>query len=128
MPECVKYPNAEELLTKFEGFNVLRNDVLKALEEARNEKVIGKSFSAEVTLYPTPATTKLINTLNFNLAQVFIVSKFNVSTNPVEGNEYESGTIKVKAAEGVVCSRCWQVVDSINEDELCPRCAEVIKK
>ena len=127
MPECVKYPNADELLVKFEGFNALRNDVLKALEEARNEKVIGKSFSAQVTLYPTPATSKLIKTLNFNLGQVFIVSKFNISNTPIEGVQYESGTIKVEAAEGVVCSRCWQVVDSINENELCPRCAEVIK-
>lgn len=31
----------------------LRDDVLKALEVARNEKVIGKSLNASITLYPT---------------------------------------------------------------------------
>ena len=46
----------------------------------------------------------------------------------IDGVQYDSGTIKVEAAKGVVCSRCWQVVDSIDENELCPRCAEVIKK
>ena len=30
----------------------LRDDVLKALEEARNEKIIGKSLDASITLYP----------------------------------------------------------------------------
>ena len=128
MPVYVKYNNSEELLAKFEKFNVLRNDVLKALEEARNEKVIGKSFSAELTLYPTQETKELIDALKFNLGQVFIVSKFVLATKPIEGTTFDSGIISVKAAEGAICSRCWQVVDSINEDELCPRCAEVIKK
>ena len=128
MPDCVKYPNADELTAKFAEFNLLRADILKALEEARNAKVIGKSFAAEVTLYPAPHVAKLIKTLNFNLGQVFIVSKFNLSTTEIDGVQYDSGTIKVEAAKGVVCSRCWQVVDEINEDELCPRCAEVLKK
>ena len=128
MPDCVKYPNADELTTKFAEFNLLRADILKALEEARNAKVIGKSFAAEVTLYPAPHVAKLIKTLNFNLGQVFIVSKFNLSTTEIDGVKYDSGIIKVEAAKGVVCSRCWQVVDEINEDELCPRCAEVLKK
>ena len=128
MPECVKYPNADELMAKFGEFNLLRVDVLKALEEARNAKVIGKSFAAEVTLYPAPHVAKLIKTLNFNLGQVFIVSKFNLSTTDIDGVKCDSGTIKVEAAKGVVCSRCWQVVDEINEDELCPRCQEVLKK
>ena len=38
----------------------LRNDVLKALEEARNEKVIGKSLTAKVTLYVNEETKALI--------------------------------------------------------------------
>ena len=128
MPEYVELPNSKELLEKFEKFNVLRSDVLKALEEARNEKIIGKSFSADVTLCPTLETKTLIDSLEFNLGQVFIVSKFNVVDNPIDGKTFDSGVISVKAAEGVICSRCWQVVDSINEDELCPRCAEVLKK
>ena len=118
----------DEITKKFEKFNVLRSDVLKALEEARNEKIIGKSFSADVTLCPTLETKTLIDSLEFNLGQVFIVSKFNVVDNPIDGKTFDSGVISVKAAEGVICSRCWQVVDSINEDELCPRCAEVLKK
>lgn len=40
MPEYVEIPNAKELELKWENFLKLRDDVLKALEEARNEKLL----------------------------------------------------------------------------------------
>ncbi|HCX51217.1 MAG TPA: isoleucine--tRNA ligase, partial [Bacillus sp. (in: Bacteria)] len=53
MPEAVQLDGAEALKTKWDAFMTLRDDVLKALEVARNEKVIGKSLNASITLYPT---------------------------------------------------------------------------
>ncbi len=48
------YPEREEtdaeLVGKWQKFMTVRDDVYKALEEARNEKVIGKSLDAKVTL------------------------------------------------------------------------------
>ena len=41
--------------------------------------------------------------------------------------EVDSGKIKVEAAVGETCSRCWQIVPSLNPDELCPRCAKILK-
>ncbi len=126
MPESVQYANANELMAKFGQFMALRDDILKALEAARNEKIIGKSFSAHVTIYPNARVLKVINAMNFNLAQVFIVSKFTVATSPVNGTTYESGEILVEPAQGSICSRCWQVVDHIDDDELCPRCHDIV--
>jgi isoleucyl-tRNA synthetase len=128
MPTTIKYANANELLEKYEAFMVVRNDVLKALEVARNEKVIGKSLVAELLIHPTPKTAKLLASVKVNLQKVFIVSKCKIVDYSVNGLKLDSGEILVKAYVGHTCSRCWQVVDAVNEDELCNRCYEVINK
>ncbi|MFP3394235.1 class I tRNA ligase family protein, partial [Brevibacillus sp. SIMBA_076] len=53
MPEATEVEGSEALRAKWDAFMTLRDDVLKALEVARNEKVIGKSLNASITLYPT---------------------------------------------------------------------------
>ena len=57
----------------------LRDDVLKALEEARNEKVIGKSLAAKITLYVDEETKGLLDSISENMKQLFIVSGFEVA-------------------------------------------------
>lgn len=128
MPKSLRYANGAVLLNKYEGFKDLRDDVLKALEEARVNKIIGKSLASKVVLKPSEATLKLLNSLKIDLAKVFIVSEFVVTNEDIEGGEYESGIIQVTARAGHVCSRCWKVFDELNEDELCNRCNEIIKK
>ena len=56
----------------------LRDDVLKALEEARNAKTIGKSLEAKVTLYVNDEYKSLFETDAIDFAQLFIVSKFEL--------------------------------------------------
>jgi hypothetical protein len=46
--------------------------------------------------------------------------------NDIEAAEYPSGKIKVEPATGETCSRCWQIVPTLNPDELCERCAKVV--
>ena len=50
-PCFVDVPNTERLETLFGHFMAVRDDVLKALEVARNAKTIGKSLEAKVTLF-----------------------------------------------------------------------------
>lgn len=119
--------NSELLLSKYEALFSVRDDVLKALEEARNEKVIGKSLHAKVEFFPTDKVAKLLTTLKVDLKQIFIVSDFIIATNDIEAKTYDSGKILVSAAKGELCSRCWQIVNMLNEDELCERCARVVK-
>ena len=122
------FKGSDELLSKYEDLMKVRDDILKALEEARSEKVIGKSLNANVIIYPTDKVAKLLTTVKVDFKQIFIVYKFTIAPNDFEGKVYSSGKIKIEPASGYTCSRCWQIVPSINPDELCPRCAEVVNK
>lgn len=128
MPKSLRYANGAVLLNKYEMFKDLRSDVLKALEEARSQKIIGKSLASKVVLKPSETTLKLFNSMKVDWAKVFIVSEFAVTSDDIDGTEYKSGIIQITARQGHVCSRCWKVVDEVNEDELCNRCSQIIKK
>jgi isoleucyl-tRNA synthetase len=117
---------AFENLDLMEDFMDLREDVLKALENARNEKVIGKSLNAHLKLYPKAKVQNLLEKLNIPLAQAFIVSKLEVLTSGFGKYKGTDISIDVLSAEGHVCDRCWQVVEEVNEDGICERCENVI--
>jgi isoleucyl-tRNA synthetase len=118
--------NAEEILSKYNQFMHVRDNVNKALEEARNKKVIGKSFDAKLTLYPNETLKGLLNKLDANLGQIFIVSKFEIKDGKGE-YVFSDMSVDVALAEGEKCERCWQIVDK-TYDGLCERCKTVIKK
>ncbi len=126
MPQAISYDNEEEVCSKFDKFLLFRDDVLKALEDARNEKIIGKSLNAHISFLPSEATKNLLSSLTINLAQVFIVAHFDIVTKLGDGIEYPSGVIKVVAATGVTCDRCWQIVDHVDENGLCDRCKKIV--
>ena len=114
------------LEAKWDKLLEVRDDVNKALEESRNEKVIGKSLEAAVEVYSNDAeVVELLNSVA-NLNQFFIVSKVAVKEN--EGVTYDLATVKVTKAEGHRCERCWNIVDEVNEEGLCPRCASILNK
>lgn len=126
IPKTTKYINEKELSIKYENFMELRDDILKALEEARNAKIIGKSMNAKVLIVPNKQVAKLMEELKLNFAQVFIVSSFEKVNELDDGVKYESGLIKVEPAIGCTCARCWQIVKTVNEDGLCERCSKII--
>lgn len=114
------------LEAKWDKLLEVRDDVNKALEESRNEKVIGKSLEAAVEVYSSDAeVVELLNSVA-NLNQFFIVSKVEVKEN--DGVAYDLATVKVTKAEGHRCERCWNIVDEVNEEGLCPRCASILNK
>ena len=108
-----------KLEAKFDKFMLIRQDILKALEEARSNKIIGKSFNAKLTLECDKETLELLNGLDSNLAQLLIVSQ-------LELKEADSFKCLVEEAKGHVCERCWTVVESVDEDGLCPRCRKIV--
>jgi isoleucyl-tRNA synthetase len=135
MPEYQKFKNAPELEEKWSAFLRLRDDVLKALEEARNQKVIGKSLNAKVTLYVSEMTGKLLDTIQESVKQLFIVSDFEVAGTyedaPENALKLETAAIVITKAEGETCERCWTVTPEVGKVKehptLCHRCAEVVK-
>ncbi|MFC4320254.1 isoleucine--tRNA ligase [Litchfieldia salsa] len=134
MPQAKQLNNAEVLEEKWDAFMELRDDVLKALEIARNEKVIGKSLSARIELYPNDKAKQLLESVTENMSQLFIVSGFKIAgdynTAPKEAKEFEQVKIVVSPAEGETCDRCWVVSTTVGEDSnhptLCTRCANVV--
>ena len=114
------------LEAKWDKLLEVRDDVNKALEESRNEKVIGKSLEAAVEIYSNDGeVVELLNSVD-NLHQLFIVSSVEVKEN--DGVAYDLATVKVTKAEGHRCERCWNIVDEVNEEGLCPRCASILNK
>ena len=137
-PEVETFANQEELLDMWKAFMDFRDDVLKALEVARNEKLIGKSMEAKVTVYPNEQVRALLTALNANLPQLLIISPdfFTVSEEgpasaPEAAQKFEDVAILVECAEGHVCDRCRQVKAKLSDHEhlehVCEHCAEVIE-
>ena len=134
MPEYdAKYDNAE-LSEKWDKVIAIRNDVLKALEEARAQKVIGQSLAADITVYADGETYDFLNSIKDELAKVFIVSRADVKNMSEACDGAVSGDIvktAVKPAAGEKCERCWIYSDTVGEcsehPTLCARCAGVIK-
>ncbi|MBQ6794632.1 MAG: isoleucine--tRNA ligase [Clostridia bacterium] len=112
-----EYANAA-LEEKWARILEVRERVLKALEEARSEKKIGKSLEASVAI-TTKADYEFLKGIEESLAEIFIVSSVNVS----EGED----NITIAAAEGEKCERCWTVSKTVgtNADHptICARCA-----
>jgi isoleucyl-tRNA synthetase len=134
MPEAKEIPGAKEVESKWDQFMLLRDDVLKALEVARNEKLIGKSLTASITLYTNDFTNQLLQSINEDLKQLFIVSNVEIGGRVVDApdaaQKFENVSIMITAAAGETCDRCWVVTPTVGADQshptLCARCADVI--
>ncbi|MDX9691305.1 MAG: isoleucine--tRNA ligase [Acholeplasmataceae bacterium] len=109
----------ELLMTSFEVFEEMREVILKKLEDAREQKLIGKSLQAEVDLVVTEEQKRAIDILDMKIHQVLIVSKVNL----VVG---KSLAVSIKLAEGDTCDRCWNIVDHVHENGLCHRCHDIL--
>ncbi|MBE7027080.1 MAG: isoleucine--tRNA ligase [Ruminococcaceae bacterium] len=128
-----KYEN-EALANKWEKVIAIRDDVLKALEQARANKVIGQSLAADIVVYANKDEYDFLDSIKDELATIFIVSRVALEGAESAGADAFAGEIiktKVSAAEGEKCERCWIYSDSIGSDSehptLCARCASVLK-
>ena len=128
-PEVLDLPHEQKANALLEKFLEVRKDVLKALENKRNEKVIGKSLEAKLTISLKDEFKDILE-LNDSLKQMFIVSKCEVTDEHDGFEEFETSYIKVEKFNGHVCARCWCVFDDedMHNDELCERCYDVINK
>src|SRR5690625_3292984 len=117
---------------KWDHFMSVRDDVLKALEEARDKKIIGKSLEAKVTIVAKDEQTKeVLETIPY-LHQMLIVSEAVVMDNEPSAKEYNHVNIKVEKHPGETCGRCWVTAETVGEDkehpDICSRCAEIVNE
>ncbi|OUN18327.1 isoleucine--tRNA ligase [Ligilactobacillus salivarius] len=136
MPEVKHFNNEEKLVDLWNRFMNLRSGVFKALEEARNEKLIGKSFEAHVDLYVSNGVQADLDALNANVRQALIVSALDVhplSEVPENALKFnDEYAVVVEHAEGEVCPRCRMIKTDIGSDAnlptLCASCAEIVRE
>lgn len=121
----------QALIEKWSKFLELRDDVLKGIENLRNEKVIGKPLEAKVTVFTENADDLALLQSFDNLHQLFIVSQAKVSDSAV-GTQYTNLNVLVERADGEKCERCWNYSTEITAEnhehpQVCPRCLSVLE-
>ncbi|MDX6577684.1 MAG: isoleucyl-tRNA synthetase, partial [Blastocatellia bacterium] len=117
----------EELATRWENLFKVREEVMRALEEARVAKLIGGSLEAAVDITSSGKTYELLASYDDNLRFAFIVSQVSLI-------KADSGdvSIKVRRADGQKCERCWNYSTRVGEFEkyptVCERCVEALEE
>lgn len=129
MPEAGA-PADEAFTSKWDRIMAVRDDVKKALEQARADKKIGSSLEASVTLYCNAELYDFLNAIPMDeLADLMIVS--HIALEQGEGGVrglVDGLGVQVDTAAGGKCLRCWKYHPAVGEDGLCPRCARVLGK
>lgn len=107
----------------------VKSAVNKQIEAARNAKLIGSNLSAKVELWANAELKAILDQLDNELRFVLITSTVMVNTFDAaqgEATEIEGLRVKVSAAEGEKCARCWHVLPDVNTHAahlgLCSRC------
>ncbi|HAM82172.1 isoleucine--tRNA ligase [Ornithinibacillus bavariensis] len=131
IPEQRVIEGFKGLEDKWNHFMAIRDDVLKALEEARNEKVIGKSLEAKITLIPKDNNTSEVLASIEHLHQFLIVSEADVVEHNENATAYKFVDVLVEKHPAEKCERCWVASDTVGQNEkhptLCSRCADVVE-
>ena len=138
MPEVVHYENRDEVLEKWNAFMDLRDNINKANEVARENKVIGKDFEAKLTVYVTDGVKALFDSLDSDLRQILVASELNVlplADKPADDEsilDFDDMAIKVERMPGGVCERCRitteELIEVDGKGDLCHRCYDIVKE
>lgn len=114
-------------LADWDKLMALRDPVLKALDQAREEKVIGGSLEAAVQLNAGDETYPLLAEYEAQLPALFIVSQVEVRK-----THAEEMSIIVTRAVGDKCERCWKYTLDVGSDSdfptVCKACATAVKE
>ncbi|WDY51902.1 isoleucine--tRNA ligase [Vibrio fluvialis] len=122
----------EELNNEFwTDIQKVRGAVNKLLENARNEKTIGGSLQAEVTLFASDELAAKINKLEDELRFVLLTSKANVKplaekSDAAQATDIDGLFVQVNKTEAEKCDRCWHYSPDVGtikgHETICGRC------
>jgi len=114
--------DASALLDRYGRLLAVREEVLKALEAARRDKLIGSGLEAAVTVRSEGDTLARLAAAQAELAGLFIVSKVALAEGPLQ--------VTVARAPGVKCERCWVYAEDVGRapahPALCGKCAAAL--
>jgi isoleucyl-tRNA synthetase len=108
----------------------IRDEVMKALDTARNEKLIGKPLEAQLVITAADPAYSLLDRYQNDLRYLFIVSAVTLTKS--DGNGTHGVQVVVEKADGEKCERCWNYSTRVGEDKeyptVCERCSAVLKE
>lgn len=119
--------DAADLLVRYAVVLEAREVVTKALEDARNSKLIGKSQEATVTIAAPAETVAVLESVGRAVLEELLI------VGGVEVRQGESSDISVEVGQtaGEKCPRCWNVRELGSDaahPEVCARCAAVLEE
>ena len=120
----------EALGAKWATIRKIRSSVTAAIEQARNDGLIGGSLQANAALYMPASLADLLD--GQDLAGLFITSTGVIHQNTAPAQAHKSDELPevgvvVSAADGGKCMRCWKVLEEVTEDAvICGRCEDVV--
>jgi isoleucyl-tRNA synthetase len=105
----------------------LRDEVLKSLEAARQEKTIGAPLEASVQLSVDDSLYPLLEEYGKELPGLFIVSEVKLSRQSEPGVK-----AAIERVGGTKCERCWKYTNDVGSDAgiptVCAACAAAIRE
>jgi isoleucyl-tRNA synthetase len=123
----------QERLKDFDRLMQVRSDVLKALEAARNSKLIGSGLAAKVVLAADKEWSPLLHQRAAELPTLFIVSQVELAGEARPGMvsfDLPGVRVGVERAAGTKCERCWNYSTRVGENKeyptVCERCSAAL--
>ncbi len=105
----------------------VREQVLKHLEVARQEKSIGAPLEARVRLAAGGSLYPLLEEYRDELPGLFIVSQV-----ALERSGDDQLSVTIERAQGEKCERCWKYTTDVGEDPdfptVCAACKDAVKE
>jgi isoleucyl-tRNA synthetase len=133
------FPEAEELTLGFseedrtraanwQKLMNIREQVMKSLEVARQDKFIGAGLEAKVRIAANGDLYPLLREYASDLPGLFIVSQVDVE-NSASGEQF---AVQVERAQGKKCERCWKYTTDVGTvaefPTICVPCAEAVRE
>jgi isoleucyl-tRNA synthetase len=129
-----------ELASKWQRILLVRGEVQKALEVARQSGTISQPLEASVAIWAPTQEQEILRSIGKQLASVLIVSAANVEKGeqavpgprpeaagaPWQSENLEGLSVYVERARGKRCERCWLTKPEVGDTGLCRRCTSVV--
>jgi len=120
--------NHDALLGEWERLYAIRDEVLRALEDARVAKHIGSSLEAKVILKASGSALELLQKHLKDLRYLFIVSQVELGNSDAGAGV----SITITGADGTKCERCWNYSTRVGESAtfptVCERCVLALQE
>ena len=143
-PEEVFSEDPAPILSEWEKLFAFRDSVLKLLENARQEKVIGKGLGADVEIITSGRLLSFLEQYRESLKEFLNVSGVNLDRETdvsrrvfghnvsVAGIMAADAAVRVLPASGQKCARCWNFMPHVSNygvwANVCDRCQDALRE